>query len=75
MATEIKFEIVKEIGVLGDTARGWTKELNLVSWNDKPAKYDIRDWSPDHEKMSKGITFTADELAELKNVLNDMEIE
>ena len=74
MATEIKFEIVKEIGVLGDTARGWTKELNLVSWNDKPAKYDIRDWSPDHEKMSKGITFTADELAELKNVLNDMEI-
>ena len=74
MAAEIKFEIEKHIGVLGDTARGWTKELNLVSWNDKPAKYDIRDWSPDHEKMSKGITFTADELAELKNVLNDMEI-
>ena len=74
MATEIKFEIEKHIGILGDTARGWTKELNLVSWNDKPAKYDIRDWSPDHEKMSKGITFTADELAELKNVLNDMEI-
>ena len=75
MASEIKFEIEKHIGILGDTARGWTKELNLVSWNDKPAKYDIRDWSPDHEKMSKGITFTADELAELKNVLNDMEIE
>lgn len=75
MATEIKFEIVKEIGVLGDTARGWTKELNLVSWNDKPAKYDIRDWSPDHEKMSKGITLTAEELAELKNILDDMEIE
>ena len=74
MASEIKFEIEKHIGILGDTARGWTKELNLVSWNDKPAKYDIRDWSPDHEKMSKGITFTADELAELKNVLNDMEI-
>ncbi len=69
-----KFEIEKHIGILGDTARGWTKELNLVSWTDKPAKYDIRDWSPDHEKMSKGITFTADELAELKNVLNDMEI-
>jgi hypothetical protein len=54
---EFKYEIVKELGVISEGARGWTKELNLVSWNDKPPKYDIRDWAPDHEKMGKGVKF------------------
>ena len=41
---EIKFEIVKRIGVLSEGNNGWKKELNLVSWNDRAPKYDIRDW-------------------------------
>ena len=53
---EITFEIVEELGVLSTSAKGWTKELNLVSWNGRPPKYDIREWSPDHEKMGKGLT-------------------
>ena len=52
---DIKYEITKKIGVLSENAKGWTKELNLVSWNDRPAKLDIREWSPDHEKMGKGL--------------------
>ncbi len=70
MAKEIKFEIVKEIGVLSESAKGWTKELNLVSWNDGAPKYDLRDWDPEHEKMGKGVTLTEEELRKLKEILN-----
>lgn len=58
---DLKYEIVQSLGVLGESATGWTKELNLVSWNGREPKYDIRDWSPDHEKMGKGVTLTRDE--------------
>lgn len=67
---EIKFEIVEEIGVLSETDKGWKKELNLVSWNDREAKYDLRDWSEDHTRMSKGITLTEDEVLKLKELLH-----
>lgn len=66
---DIKFEIKEAIGVLSESAKGWTKELNLVSWNDKEPKYDLREWSPDHEKMGKGITLSQAEMAKLKELL------
>ncbi len=72
---ELKFEIVEHIGVLGENARGWAKELNLVSWNDRDPKYDIRDWSPDHSKMGKGLTMNADELAALKDLLEGLDLD
>lgn len=62
---DFKYEIVKEIAVLSENAKGYTKELNLVSFNDRPAKYDIREWSNDHERMGKGVTLTEDEAREL----------
>jgi len=71
---EIKYEIIENIGVISESSKGWNKELNLVSWNDREPKYDIRDWSPDHEKMGKGITLTKEELKELKELLNNMDI-
>lgn len=71
---DIKYEIEKKIGVISESAKGWTKELNLISWNDKKAKYDLRDWSPEHEKMGKGITLTIDELKTLRKLLNEIEI-
>lgn len=66
---DIKFEIKEEIGVLSESAKGWTKELNLISWNDGAPKYDLRDWSPNHEKMGKGITLTGEEVQELYKLL------
>lgn len=69
---EIKFEIKKHLGVLSENNNGWTKELNLVSWNDKEAKYDIRDWNPDHTRMSKGITLTNEEMQKLKALLSEI---
>jgi hypothetical protein len=72
--SEIKYEITKKIGVLSKSASGWAKELNLVSWNDRDAKYDIRDWSPDGAKMGKGVTLSAEELRALKELLNTMEL-
>lgn len=62
---DIKYEIKEEIGVLSESAKGWTKELNLISWNGAAPKYDLRDWAPNHEKMGKGITLSADEVQEL----------
>ena len=72
--SEIKYEIIKNIGVLSKSASGWTKELNLISWNDREAKYDLRDWSADHEKMGKGVTLSKEELLALKELLNALEI-
>lgn len=72
--SEIKYEIVKKIGVLSKSASGWAKELNLISWNDRDAKYDIREWSPDREKMGKGVTLTKEELSVLKELLNSIEL-
>nr|MBP3680358.1 hypothetical protein [Clostridia bacterium] len=71
--SEIKFEIVKEIGVLSETSKGWKTELNLVSWNDREPKYDLRTWSENHEKIGKGITLSKDEMAKLKELLDDIE--
>ena len=57
----ISYRIIANVGTLAKHPAGWTKEVNIVSWNDGPAKLDIRDWSPDHDKMSRGPTLTADE--------------
>lgn len=70
--SDFNYEVVEHIGVLSESASGWTRELNLVSWNDRPAKYDIRDWSPDHEKMGKGLTFTKEELELLKEFVDEL---
>lgn len=69
--SEIKYEIIEELGVLSESDKGWKKELNLVRWNDREPKYDIRDWSENHEKMGKGITLTKDEATKLRNILNN----
>ena len=71
---DIKYEIVKQIGVLSKSASGWAKELNLISWNDREAKYDIREWSPDREKMGKGVTLSKEEVLALKELLNGIEL-
>ena len=71
---EIKYEVVEKIAVLSESSKGWTKELNLISWNDGEPKYDIRDWSPDGTRMGKGISLSHDELAILKGILDDMEL-
>ena len=69
---DIKFEIKETVGVIAESAKGWKKELNLISWNGKQAKYDLREWSPEHEKMGKGVTLTSDELKSLKELLNSI---
>lgn len=58
---DFKYDIVEHIGVLSGNAKGWTKEINLISWNGAAPKYDIRDWAPEHEKMGKGVTLTDSE--------------
>lgn len=71
---EIKFEIEKELGNISESSKGWTKELNLISWNGKESKYDLRDWAPGHEKMGKGVTLSVEELKNLRDMLNQMNL-
>lgn len=66
---DIKYDILEELGVLSESAKGWKKELNLISWNGGASKYDIRDWAPQHEKMGKGITLSKDEIKKLYEIL------
>ncbi len=66
---DIQYEIIEQIGILSESSKGWTKELNLISWNGRDAKYDLRDWAPNHEKMGKGITLSAEEIEKLRDLL------
>ena len=66
---EIQYALVKEIAVLSTGDSGYTKEINLISWNGKEPKYDIRSFSPNREKCGKGITLNADEAAALLKAL------
>lgn len=66
------YEIVEEIAVLSENPKGWRKELNLVSWNGRPPKFDLRNWSPGHEKMGKGLMLSNEEFTELKKALLSM---
>ena len=71
---EIQYEIVKRFGELSVSKSGWSKQLNLIRWNDREAKYDLRDWAPDGEKMGKGVTLTKDELIALRDLLNGLDL-
>ena len=74
MADDFSFSIEKNLGVISQGKGGWNLELYFVSWGGRPAKYDIRSWSADHEKMGKGITLTQEEAVALKNLLNNLEL-
>ncbi len=71
---EFKYEITERIAVLSQNTNGWERQLNMVSWNEREPKYDVRDWSPDGTKMGKGISLTHDEVSILKEILNELEI-
>ena len=71
--SDITYEIVMQLGVLSQSNSGWMKELNLIRWNDRPPKYDIRDWSADHSQMGRGVTLSREELLALRDLLNSWE--
>lgn len=72
--SNFRYEVTNHIEVISESDKGWTKEVNLISWNNRDPKYDIRDWAPEHEKMGKGITLTKEELRKLRDILNDMDL-
>lgn len=73
MDNEVTFEIKEKIGVIDTYSTGWSKEINPVSWNGCPAKYDIRDWDPDHEHMSRGITLTEKQMKKIMELVKEKE--
>jgi len=71
---DIKYEIIETLAVLSEGNKGWKKELNLISWNGREAKFDIRDWSEDHTKMGKGVTLSPAEMKILAETLSKLSI-
>ena len=69
MDREIRFEIKAQLGVIQEYPTGWRKELNLVAWNGNQAKFDVRDWDPEHEHMSRGITLTEKEMSKMMDIV------
>ncbi len=72
---ELKFEIKKNISVLSESTKGWKREVNVISWNERKPKLDIRDWDEEHKMMGKGITLSREEVSELKKILLESDIE
>ena len=71
---DIKYEVKESYGILSESAKGWTKELRSISWNNREPKFDIREWAPENEAMGKGVTLSREELKKLKEILNGMEL-
>jgi len=72
---DFKFEIKKNLGTISESTKGMKREVNVMTWNNKKPKVDIREWDEKHEKMGKGITLSKEELKQLKDILNDIDIE
>ena len=72
---DFKFDIKKNLGVISESSKGWKREVNVMTWNKKKPKVDIREWDENHEKMGKGITLNKEELKELKEILNGIDLD
>ena len=72
---DFKFDIKKTLGTISESAKGWKREVNLMTWNNKKVKIDIREWDENHEQMGKGITLNKEELKKLKDILNQVDID
>lgn len=72
--SDFKFEIKKKLGVIGTASNGWKKEVNIISWNERKPKLDIRDWDENHEKMGRGITLNREEVESLKELLLELDV-
>lgn len=70
---EFSFQITEQIGILSSSPSGWNREVNMVSWNGREAKLDIRDWAPENTKMGKGVSLSREESKALKEILNQIE--
>ena len=68
---DFHFSIERHLGVLAEGGKGWKKEVNMVSWNDRPVKLDIREWDENHAKMTRGVTLNAEETSILRELLAD----
>lgn len=71
---EFKYEIIENVGTLSSNSKGWNKEINYISWNDRDPKFDIREWSDDHSRMGKGVSFSKEELIALRDILNTLKL-
>lgn len=73
--SDLKYEIMKNLGIIGEGTKGWKKEVNIISWNDRRPKLDIRDWDENHEKMGKGVTLSKEEVIEFKKLIDTIDAE
>lgn len=64
----IKHTIIKRLSEISQSEE-YSKQVNLVSWNDRLPVIDIRSWRGD--KPLKGITMTRNEAQKLLQILQE----
>ena len=64
---DIRFTVVKKLGIIKKYPDEWRKEANIIKWNEDEPKIDIRDWNftKENPTMTRGITLTSKEAIEL----------
>lgn len=67
--SDFSYEIADELGTLSTSPKGWTKEVNRISYNGRPPRFDIWEWAPGREKMGRGITLSETEAKDLCKIL------
>lgn len=72
---EFKFDVKQNLGTVSTSSKGWNREVNIVVWNNKKPKVDIREWDENHEQMGKGITLNKEELKKLRDILNAIDVD
>ena len=68
-SNDITYEIRRHLGVVDTSENGWRQEVNIVAWNGGKEKVDIRTWSPDHERMTRGLTMTSDQATKIADII------
>ena len=65
----IQCTLKHHLGKLRENEKGWSREVNIISWEGALSRLDIRDWSKGKDRSSKGITFTRAEVERLRDML------
>lgn len=77
MKEKLSYEVIKHIGTISEK-NNYSKEVNVIAWNGRPAVFDIRCFrvGEDGEKYPlKGISMNKDDLVALKELLSCIDLE
>lgn len=77
MAKSFEYKVLDEFGIISQNG-AVSKRVRLVSFGDGPPRLDIRSWRQKEdgsEIMFKGVSLSGAELEQLREIIQDLELE